>query len=109
MLEGMIAGSFSGSTVGETCAELCRKMNIQGVDLREATVGNAFSLNSNGRKVVAVSPEMVTSMSSAEVEAGHAHERSRFKNTRPPGKRAARRAQPRPFFLPRLHPGPQVR
>ncbi len=73
MLEGMIAGDFLGSRLNETCAELCKRMNIGGVDLREATVGNAFSLDNKGRKVVAVSPELVSSMSPAEVEAVIAH------------------------------------
>src|SRR3989442_11013137 len=92
MLEGMIAGSFSGSTMSETCSDLCRKMNIQRVDLREATVGNAFSLNSNGRKVVAVSSEMVTSMSSAEVEAVIASNVSHFNNNDSQAKRFRRLA-----------------
>jgi len=103
MLEGMIAGSFSGSTMSETCSDLCRKMNIQGVDLREATVGNAFSLNSNGRKVVAVSPEMVTSMSSAEVEAVIAHELSHLKNNDSQEKGLARLAKLAFVFDPILH------
>src|SRR2546422_10369673 len=103
MLEGMIAGSFSGSTMSETCSDLCRKMNIQGVDLREATVGNAFSLNSNGRKVVAVSPEMVTSMSSAEVEAVIAHQVFHFKKNDSQEKRVAWFAKFAFFFYPILH------
>src|SRR3989442_2978568 len=103
MLEGMIAGSFSGSTMSETCSDLCRKMNIQGVDLREATVGNAFSLNSNGRKVVAVSPEMVTSMSSAEVEAVIAQELAPFKNKHSQGKRVAMLGKVGLVFVPILH------
>ena len=76
----MIAGTFSSSKLSETCAELCRKMNIQGVDLRQATVGNAFSLDNKGRKVVAVSLRLVMSMSSVEVEAVIAHELSHLKN-----------------------------
>ncbi len=80
MLEGMISGTYSGSRLRETFAELCRKMNIQGVDLREAAVGNAFSLDNKGLRVVAVSPELVTSMSPAEVEAVIAHELSHLKN-----------------------------
>jgi len=98
MLEGMTAGSFSGSALSRTCAMLSRKMNIEGVDLREATVGNAFSLSNNGLKVVAVSPEMVTSMSSAEVEAVIAHELSHLKNNDSQEKGFARLA-----FDPILH------
>jgi len=103
MLEGMIAGSFLGSTMSKTCAELCRKMKMEGVDLREATVGNAFSLNNNGRKVVAVSPEMVTSMSSTEVEAIIAHELSHLKNNDSQEKGFARLAKLAFAFDPILH------
>ena len=103
MLEGMVAGSFSGSALSETCAMLCRKMNIEGVDLREATVGNAFSLSNNGRKVVAVSPEMVTSMSSTEVEAVIAHELSHLKNNDSQEKGFARLAKLAFAFDPILH------
>jgi Zn-dependent protease with chaperone function len=103
MLEGMIAGSFSGSGMRETYAELCGRMNIRGVDLREATVGNAFSLNNNGWRIVAVSPEMVTSMSSAEVEAVIAHELSHLKNNDSQEKGFARLAKFAFAFDPILH------
>jgi len=103
MLEGMIAGSFSGSTMSGSCAELCRKMKMEGVDLREATVGNAFSLDNNGRKVVAVSPDMVASMSSAEVEAVIAHELSHLKNNDSQEKGLARLAKLAFAFDPILH------
>ncbi len=103
MLEGMIAGTFSGSKMSETCAELCNKMNINGVDFREATVGNAFSLDNGGRKVVAVSPELVSSMSSAEVEAVIAHELSHLKNKDSREKGLARLAKFAFVFDPVLH------
>ena len=103
MLEGMVAGSFSGSTLNETCADLCRKMNIEGVDLRETTVGNAFSLNNNGRRLVAVSPDIVGSMSSAEVEAVIAHELSHLKNNDSQEKGFARLAKLAFAFDPILH------
>jgi len=80
MLEGMIAGTYSGSRLSETFAELCRKMSTQGVELRQATVGSAFSLDNKGVRIVAVSPELVASMSPAEVEAVIAHELSHLKN-----------------------------
>src|SRR3989475_6817735 len=80
MMEGMIAGTYSGSMLSETFADLCGKMNMRGVDIREATVGNAFSLDNKGLKVVAVSPELVASMSPVEGEAGIAHQLSPFKN-----------------------------
>jgi len=103
MLEGMIAGTFSGSKLSETCAELCNKMNINGVDLREATVGNAFSLDNAGRKVVAVSAQLVSSMSSAEVEAVIAHELSHLKNKDSQEKGFARLAKFAFVFDPVLH------
>jgi Zn-dependent protease with chaperone function len=103
MLEGMIAGTFSGSKLSETCAELCRKMNMPRVDLREATVGNAFSLDSRGRKVVAVSPELVGSMPPAEVEAVLAHELSHLKNNDSLEKGLARLAKFAFAFDPILH------
>jgi Zn-dependent protease with chaperone function len=79
-LEVMIAGTFPGSTVSKTFSELSTKMGVRGVDLREAIVGNAFSLDSRGRKIVAISPDLVDSMSSFELEAVLAHEISHLKN-----------------------------
>jgi Zn-dependent protease with chaperone function len=103
MLEGMIAGTFSGSEVSKTCAELCGKMNIDGVDLRAARVGNAFSLDNKGRKIVAVSPELVSSMSFAEVQAVIAHELSHLKNKDSREKGLARLAKLAFVFDPVLH------
>jgi Zn-dependent protease with chaperone function len=103
MLEGMIAGTFSGSEASKTCAELCGKMNIDGVDLRAARVGNAFSLDNKGRKIVAVSPELVSSMSSAEVQAVIAHELSHLKNKDSREKGLARLAKLAFVFDPVLH------
>jgi Zn-dependent protease with chaperone function len=103
MLEGMIAGTFSGSEVSKTCAELCGKMNIDAVDLRAARVGNAFSLDNKGRKIVAVSPELVSSMSSAEVQAVIAHELSHLKNKDSREKGLARLAKLAFVFDPVLH------
>jgi Zn-dependent protease with chaperone function len=103
MLETMVAGTFSGSRLCEVCGELCKKMNIQEVDLREATVGNAFSLNNKGRKIVAVSPELVTSMPSTEIEAVIAHELSHLKNNDSLEKGLARLAKLAFAFDPTLH------
>ena len=103
MLGGMIAGTFSGSRLSETCAELCNKMGIKGVDLREATVGNAFSLDNGGWRVVAVSPELVSSMSPAEAEAVIAHELSHLKNKDSREKGLARLAKLAFVFDPVLH------
>ncbi len=103
MLEDMIAGTYSGSRLSETCAELCKKMNIRGVDLREATVGNAFSLDNKGGKIVAVSPELARSMSLAEAEAVIAHELSHLKNNDSREKGLARLAKLAFAFDPVLH------
>jgi Zn-dependent protease with chaperone function len=103
ILEGMIARTSSGSRLSETFVELCRKMNIRGVDLREATVGNAFSVDNHRRKIVAVSPELVSSMNSAEVEAVIAHELSHLKNNDSLEKGLARLAKMGFAFDPILH------
>jgi Zn-dependent protease with chaperone function len=103
MLVGMIAGTFSGSEPSKICAQLCANMNIDRVDLREATVGNAFSLDNKGRKIVAVSPELVSSMSSEEVEAVIAHELSHLKNKDSREKGLARLAKLAFVFDPVLH------
>ena len=103
MLERMIAGTYSNSGPSTTFSELCGKMNIQGVELREATVGNAFSLDNKGRRIVAVSPELVSSMSSGEVEAVIAHELSHLKNNDSREKGLARVAKLAFAFDPVLH------
>src|SRR3989475_7107236 len=103
MMEGMIAGTSSGSLLSETFADLCGKMNMRGVDLREATVGNAFSLDNKGLKVVAVSPELVSSMSPVEVEAVISHEISHFENKDSLGKGLARMAQIALAFYSNVH------
>jgi len=102
-LEGMIAGSFSALSLRQTFSGLCAKMRIQGVDLREAIVGNAFSLDNNGRKLVAISHELVDSMSSAEIEAVMAHELSHLKNKDSREKGLARVAKFAFAFDPVLH------
>jgi Zn-dependent protease with chaperone function len=99
----MITGSYSGSQLDQTFEVLCKKMNIQGVGLREATVGNAFSLGNKGRRIVAVSPELITSMSSVEVEAVVAHELSHLKNNDSLEKGFARLAKLAFAFDPILH------
>src|SRR3989442_12247351 len=78
-------------------------MNMRGVDVRKATVGNAFSLDNKGLKVVAVSPELVSSMSQAEVEAVIAHELSHLKNNDSLEKGLARLAKLAFAFDPILH------
>jgi Zn-dependent protease with chaperone function len=103
MMDAMIAGTYSGSILSETFADLCGKMSVRGVDLREATAGNAFSLDNKGRRIIAVSPELVNSMSSAEVEAVIAHELSHLKNNDSLEKGLARLAKLAYAFDPILH------
>lgn len=102
-LEGMVAGTLSGTRITETFSELCRKMSIRGVSLRQATVGNAFSLENRGWKVVAMSRELVASMSPLEVEAVIAHELSHLKNKDAREKGLARVAKLAFAFDPVLH------
>jgi Zn-dependent protease with chaperone function len=59
---------------------LSRRMGIVGVSLREASLGNAFSINLNGRGVVAISPQLTRSLSPDETEAVLAHELSHIRN-----------------------------
>ena len=99
----MIAGTFSGSIISKRFSELCAKMEVRGVDLREARVGNAFSMNSKGQKIVAVSPELVESMTQPEIEAVIAHEISHLKNNDSREKGLARLAKLAFMFDPVLH------
>ncbi len=66
-----VDGIFSG---------LCRTMGIRNTNLREAKVGNAFSISLKGRNIVAVSPSLIQSLSSEETEAVLAHELSHLGN-----------------------------
>ena len=59
---------------------LSRRMGIRGVSLREASLGSAFSINLNGRGVVAISPQLTRSLSPDETEAVLAHELSHIRN-----------------------------
>ncbi len=80
ILTGMAAGGYSDQRIGRIFERLSAMMGIARVELREAKVGNAFSVVANGRKVVAVSPSLVSSLSDEETEAVLAHELSHFKN-----------------------------
>ena len=99
----LIAGTFPGAAITRTFSELSKKMGASGVDLHEALVGNAFSLNCSGRRIVAVSPELVDSMSPAEIEAVLAHEISHLKNNDSRQKGLARLAKLAFAFDPVLH------
>jgi Zn-dependent protease with chaperone function len=59
---------------------LSGKMGIRGVSLREATLGNAFSISLHGQGVVAISPKLASSLSAEETEAVLAHELAHIKN-----------------------------
>ena len=102
-LELLIAGNFPRAAITRTFSELSRKMEASGADLHEALVGNAFSLNSRGRRIVAVSPDLVDSMSSVEIEAVLAHELSHLKNNDSRQKGLARLAKLAFAFDPTFH------
>ena len=99
----LIAGSFQESGISQTFSELSTKMEANGIDLHEALVGNAFSLKSKGRRIVAVSPDLVDSMTSAEIEAVLAHEISHLKNNDSRQKGLVRLAKLAFAFDPTLH------
>ncbi len=67
-------------SIGTGFTLLTSRMGIRGVSLREARLGTAFSISLNGRGVVAVSPELVESLSPDETEAVVAHELSHIRN-----------------------------
>jgi heat shock protein HtpX len=80
ILGSMAAGSYSDFRIGEIFTSLSRRMEIGEVELREAKLGNAFSVGIRGRKIVAVSPSLLQSLSDEESESVLAHELSHFKN-----------------------------
>ena len=102
-LEFLIAATLPRSAVSQAFSELSRRMGVSGVDLHEALVGNAFSLSNRGRKIVAVSPDLIESMSSAEIEAVLAHELSHLRNNDSRQKGLARLAKIAFAFDPILH------
>lgn len=78
--EGMVGESYSDSRITAVFTRLCMKMGMFKIELREAKIGNAFSIAINGRKLVAVSPALVKGLSMEETEAVLAHELSHLKN-----------------------------
>ncbi len=76
----MIDDPYRDTKLGSLFIDLCGRMGIRNADLLEAKLGNAFSTNLNGRKLVAVSPLLIQSLSGEEVEAVLAHELSHVKN-----------------------------
>ena len=79
MLEKM-TGTAGLPSVASGFGLLSSKMGIQGVTLRQANLGSAFSLSLSGRGVVAISPALAGSLSPDETEAVLAHELSHIRN-----------------------------
>jgi Zn-dependent protease with chaperone function len=75
----MMRTASPASNLSKSFEGLMTKMNVR-ADLAEAIVGSAFSASLGGRNVVAVSSEIVDSLSSEEIEAVLAHELSHIKN-----------------------------
>ncbi len=88
-----MTGAVGLPSIGTGFTMLTSRMRLQGVSLREATLGSAFSISLNGRGVVAVSPELVASLSPDETEAVVAHELSHIKNGDSTAKGLARLAR----------------
>jgi Zn-dependent protease with chaperone function len=93
MLEKMTAGPIAFSRIVAGFGTLCRQMGVQRVSLREALLGNAFSISLNGQGVVAISPDLAGSLSPDETEAVLAHELSHIKNGDSAAKGMARLAR----------------
>jgi len=93
ILSSMAAESYSDRRLWETFAKLSVRMGIVGAELREARIGNAFSVSVKGRKLVAVSPSLVQSLTPEEAEAVLAHELSHLKNRDSVAKGLARLAR----------------
>jgi Zn-dependent protease with chaperone function len=72
---------------------LSSRMGIRSASLRTASMGSAFSINLNGRGVVAISPELTGSLSTDETDAVLAHELSHIKNCDSAAKGLARLAK----------------
>src|SRR5438046_7532712 len=86
-------GSAGLKSIGTGFTLLASRMGIQGVSLREATLGSAFSISLDGHGVAAVSPELVASLTPDEAEAVVAHELSHIKNGDSTAKGLARLAR----------------
>ena len=103
LLAGMTAGLYSLPLNRETFASLSKEMSLDSAELHEASIGDAFSLVLKGRRIVAVSPKLVESLSSEEVEAVVAHELSHIKNHDSIAKGLARMARLAFAFDPAVH------
>ncbi len=103
LLAVMTAGQYSLPLSMETFASLSREMSLHTAELHEASKGDAFSLVLKGRRIVAVSPKLVESLSPEEVEAVMAHELSHIKNRDSTAKGLARLARLAFSFDPVVH------
>ncbi len=78
---GIMTGEhYSDLRLNTVFAELSEKMGIVKAELRVAKVGSAFSISLRGRKLVAVSPVLLQSLSQEERQAVLAHELSHLRN-----------------------------
>jgi Zn-dependent protease with chaperone function len=93
MLEKMTAGPLAFSRIVTGFGSLCSQMGVQRVSLREAVLGNAFSLSLDGQGVVAISQALAGYLSLEETEAVLAHELSHIKNGDSAAKGMARLAR----------------
>ncbi len=80
LLGGMTAGTYPFSALNNEFSTLSREMRLNNVELHKAIFGDAFSIKSKGRGIVAVSPELVDSLSPEETQAVLAHELSHLRN-----------------------------
>jgi Zn-dependent protease with chaperone function len=103
LLAAMTAGPYSLSFGGGTFTSLSNEMSLDSAELHEASLGDAFSLVLRGRRIVAVSPKLVKSLSPEEVEAVLAHELSHIKNHDSTAKGLARLARLAFVFDPAVH------
>ena len=90
------------SSIASGFNALSSKMRLANVSLREATHGSAFSMSLDGKGIVAMSPEMATSLSEDEAEAVLAHELSHIRNGDPAAKGLAHFARVAFLFDPLL-------
>ena len=103
LLADMTAGRYSHPLSTKTFATLSRQMSLDGAELHEASIGDAFSMVLKGRGIVAVSPKLIESLSPEEVEAVVAHELSHIKNHDYTAKGLARMARLAFVFDPAVH------
>ncbi len=103
LLAAMTAGPYPLDLGSGTFSSLSREMSLGSAELHQASLGDAFSLVLKGRRIVAVSPKLVESLSLEEVEAVLAHELSHIKNHDSTAKGLARLARLAFVFDPAVH------